>query len=92
MLAIAAGLVIGVLAIPFTEKARRRRAAEIIQRRWLMKSRVSRRYGSWNERVLRRSRWRNRDDPTSVMGRTTAWDNAYYHDYYGFTTNWSDYY
>ena len=78
MLAIAAGLVIGVLMIPFTEKARRRRAAEIIQRRWIMKSRVSRRYGSLSSRIGRLWEWRNRDDPTSVMGRTTAWDNAYH--------------
>ena len=82
MLAIAAGLVIGVLMIPFTEKARRQRAAKIIQRRWLMKSRVSVRYGSWNARVFRLWQWRNREDPTSVMGRTTAWDNAYWRDYY----------
>ena len=78
MLAIAAGLVIGVLAIPFTEKAKRRRAAKIIQRRFRMTSRVS-----LYNRAFRRARWHARDDPMSVMGRSTAWDNGYYDNYSG---------
>ena len=82
MLAIAAGLVIGVLAIPFTEKARRRRAAKIIQRKFAMISRARRGFGSLHDRAFRRARWHARDDPTSVMGRTTAWDNGYYNNYY----------
>ena len=79
ILAIAAGgLLLGVFMVPFSEMERRERAADRIQRRWLAMSRSRR----------RRAQWRNREDPTSVMGRTTAWDNGlgnhppnYYHGY-----------
>ena len=77
MLAIAAGLVISVIMIPFTHFAttlRRRLAARTIQYRFRVRQK-SRRFRTW---------WRQRPDPMSVMGRTTAWDDpkqAYY-DYY----------
>ena len=77
MLAIAAGLVISVIMIPFTHFAttlRRRSAASTIQYRFRVRQ---------NSRHFR-TLWRQRPDPMSVMGRTTAWDHpkqAYY-DYY----------
>ena len=77
MLAIAAGLVISVIMIPFTHFAttlRRRVAASTIQYRFRVRQ---------NSRLFR-TLWRQRPDPMSVMGRTTAWDHpkqAYY-DYY----------
>ena len=71
MLAIAAGgLVLGVFMIPFSEMERRERAASRIKRRWVAKSRS--RWFQWRIR-----NWRNRYDPTSVMGRVTAWDNQH---------------
>ena len=74
MLAIAAGgLVLGVFMVPFSEMERRERAAGRIQRQWLQRR--------WFQFL--RWKWRNRCDPTSVMGRTTAWDNDFVrHGYY----------
>ena len=78
MLAIAVGLVLGVLIIPLTEikrlvdmlyfeEARERFAARTIQLRFRARQK-SRRFRTW---------WRQRPDPTSVMGRATAWDADY---------------
>ena len=76
MLVIAAGLVLGVLMIPINEAIKKRSAARTIQRRV-----KARRLSQW-----RRYEWRNRfewrEEPTSVMGRTTAWDHHYYPDNY----------
>jgi len=82
MLAIAAGLVIGVLMIPFTEKAMRRRAADSIQRRWLAKMLPRRAAANKIRTQFWRMMWKRRyrqqidgtRDPYSIMGVVTAWD------------------
>ena len=73
----AVGLVLGLLMIPINEAIKKRSAARTIQRRV-----KARRLSQW-----RRYEWRNRfelsEEPTSVMGRTTAWDNDFVrHGYY----------
>ena len=90
MLAIAAGLVIGVLAIPFTHFAttlRRRLAARTIQYRFRVRQK-SRRFrtgraaankiGTQFWRMMWKRRYRQQidgtRDPYSIMGVVTAWD------------------
>ena len=77
MLAIAAGLVISVIMIPFTHFA-------TTLRRWLAARTIQYRFRVRQNSRHFRTLWRQRPDPMSVMGRTTAWDDpkqAYY-DYY----------
>ena len=88
MLAIAMGLVLGVLIIPLTEikrlvdmlyfeEARENRAARKIQNRF------------WRNMWKRRYRQQTDGtrDPYSIMGRVTAWDRTHKRNY---TSDWHE--
>jgi len=62
---------------------RRRKAATTVQKRFRDHLWNKRNFTSRYERFMSLRRWRERPDPTSVMGRTTAWDSDTVYSYPG---------